>query len=91
MNKEDLENTEALLGVSNLASKLAYNSSLHDVSNPLHVEEFHIGFWYEEYQMDNERYLNKGMVWVKKQYGFNSPRLHKINELIKKGKLRRCQ
>ena len=32
MNKEDLENTEALLGMSNLASKLAYNSSLHDVS-----------------------------------------------------------
>jgi len=32
MNKEDLENTEALLGISNLASKLAHNSSLHDVS-----------------------------------------------------------
>ena len=67
------------------------NGFLHHVSNPLNIEEFHIGFWYEEYQMDSERYLNKGMIWVKKQYGFNSPRLHKINELINQGKLRRCQ
>jgi len=28
------------------------------------------------------------MIWVKKKYGFNSPRLHKINELIEAGKLR---
>ena len=52
------------------------NSFLQNVSNPLHIEDFHIGFWYEEYQMDNERYLNKGMIWVKKQYGFNNNHEH---------------
>lgn len=52
------------------------------------IEQFHIGFKYEELVKDTERYLNKGDVWVKKVYGFNSPRLFKINELIKKGKIR---
>ena len=58
---------------------------------PISIDDFHIGFWYEEYQMDSERYLNKGMIWVKKQYGFNSPRLFKIEKLIKEGKIRRLQ
>tara|TARA_R110000751_G_scaffold124978_1_gene226473 strand:+ start:363 stop:548 length:186 start_codon:yes stop_codon:yes gene_type:complete len=56
--------------------------------NKLVISDFHIGFIYEEYQIDSERYLNRGMIWVKKEYGFNSPRLHKINELLKEGKLR---
>jgi hypothetical protein len=57
-------------------------------ADKLVISDFHIGFIYEEYQIDSERYLNKGMIWVKKEYGFNSPRLHKINELLKEGKLR---
>ena len=64
------------------------NSSLDGVIHQLLISDFHIGFEYEELQMDSERYLNKGMIWVKKKYGFNSPRLHKINELIEAGKLR---
>lgn len=52
------------------------------------IEDFHIGFEYEELQPDSERYFSKGLIWVKKTYNFNSPRLHKINELIKQGKVR---
>lgn len=52
------------------------------------IEDFHIGFEYEEYQMDSNRYLNKGGIWVKKIYGFNSPRLYKVAQLIKQGKIR---
>lgn len=64
--------------------------SLHIVVHPLHISDFHIGFKYEEMQMDKERYLNKGEIWLRKEYGFNSPRLHKINELLESGKLRHC-
>ena len=53
------------------------------------IEDIHIGFEYEEYQLDSERYLNKGMIWVKKVYGFSSPRLHKMQKLIKKGSIRK--
>ena len=55
----------------------------------LKVEDFHIGFRYEEYQMDSERYLNKGMIWVEKEYTLTSPRLYKIKTLIEEGKLRK--
>lgn len=60
-------------------------------TSPISVEDFHIGFEYEEYEMDSERYLNKGMIWVRKTYAFNSPRLHKIQKLIQKGKIRHVQ
>ena len=73
--------------LENLVSK---NESLHLVSKPLHISDFHIGFKYMQYEMDSERYLNKGMIWVKKEYGFNSPRLHKIKELIDNGELHHC-
>ena len=41
------------------------------VKPPLSVEDFHIGFKYEEYQLDSARYLNKGMIWVNKKYGLS--------------------
>tara|TARA_R110002020_G_scaffold93530_2_gene225586 strand:- start:524 stop:850 length:327 start_codon:yes stop_codon:yes gene_type:complete len=60
------------------------------VSSSLLIEDFHIGFEYLQYEMDSERYLNKGMIWKKKKYGFDSPRLHKIKELIDNGEIARC-
>ena len=67
--------------------------SLHNVvgqSEQLSLSDFRVGFEYEELQMDSERYLNRGMIWVKKTYGLNSPRLHKIQKLIEEGKLRKA-
>lgn len=55
------------------------------------IEDFHIGYEYEELEMDKERYLNRGLIWVKKVYGFTSPRLWKINNLIIQGKIRKVQ
>ena len=60
-------------------------------SEQLSLSDFRVGFEYEELQMDSERYLNKGMIWVKKTYGLNSPRLHKIQKLLEEGKLRKAQ
>ena len=54
----------------------------------IRIQDFRIDFEYEEYQMDNERYFNKGMIWVKKIYGFDSPRLYKIQLLIDSKKVR---
>ncbi len=65
-------------------------NDIHIVSSSLRIEDFHIGFEYLQYEMDSERYLNKGMIWKKKKYGFNSPRLHKIKELIDNGEIARC-
>ena len=59
-------------------------------SEELSLSDFRVGFEYEELQMDSERYLNKGMIWVKKTYGLNSPRLHKIQKLLEEGKLRKA-
>ena len=59
-------------------------------SEQLSLSDFRVGFEYEELQMDSERYLNKGMIWVKKTYGLNSPRLHKIQKLLEEGKLRKA-
>ena len=69
----------------------AKNNEVFDlVSFSLRIEDFHIGFEYLQYEMDSERYLNKGMIWKKKKYGFDSPRLHKIKELIDNGELHHC-
>lgn len=59
-------------------------------SEQLSLSDFRVGFEYEELQMDSERYLNKGIIWVKKTYGLNSPRLHKIQKLLEEGKLRKA-
>lgn len=53
------------------------------------IEDFHIGFKYEEYEMDSERYLNRGMIWKTRTYTLTSPRLHKIKKLIEEGKIRK--
>lgn len=57
----------------------------------LSIEDFKIGFRYEELEQDRERYMNKGLIWVKKTYNFNSPRLFKMNKLLKKRRLRRVK
>ena len=54
----------------------------------INIKNFHIGFEYEQYQMDSERYFNKGMIWVKKTYSMTSPKLHKIEILINKKEVR---
>jgi hypothetical protein len=54
----------------------------------INIKNFHIGFEYEQYQMDGERYFNKGMIWVKKTYSMTSPKLHKIKILIDKKEVR---
>lgn len=51
-------------------------------NNPIRIEDFHIGFEYEQYELDSERYLNKGMIWVKKTYTMISPRFSKMQKLI---------
>ncbi len=65
------------------------NGVLGGVKDELTLADFRVGFNYEEHELDSERYLSKGMCWVKKTYGLNSPRLHKIDKLLKEGKLRR--
>ena len=60
-------------------------------NSPIKIEDFHIGFQYEEYQMDSERYLNKGMIWVRKTYTLTSPRLYKIQKLIDERKVRKIK
>ena len=89
LNKEQtaLEIKKIIDEVVKLVSK---NESLQLVSSSLRIEDFHIGFEYLQYEMDSERYLNKGMIWKKKKYGFDSPRLHKIKELIDNGEIARC-
>ena len=53
------------------------------------IEDIHIGFEYEQLQLDSARYLNQGMIWVKHTYNFNSPRLIKMAVLISEGKIRK--
>jgi hypothetical protein len=57
----------------------------------INITDFRIGFIYEQYEMDKNRYLNQGMVWTKKTYGLTSPRLHKIQKLINDKKVRNIQ
>jgi len=52
------------------------------------IEDVHIGFIYEELQLDNARYLSRGIIWVRKEYGFRSPKLSKMDLLCKQGKIR---
>tara|TARA_R110002126_G_scaffold205608_2_gene352928 strand:+ start:821 stop:994 length:174 start_codon:yes stop_codon:yes gene_type:complete len=52
------------------------------------IKDFHIGYEYQQLEQDKERYFNQGLIWVDKVYGFNSPRLHKIQKLIDKGLIR---
>ena len=52
------------------------------------VSDIHIGFIYEELELDKKRYLNKGLIWQRKEYGFKSPKLSKMDTLCKKGLIR---
>ena len=52
------------------------------------IQDVHIGFIYEELELDKERYLNKGLIWQRKEYGFKSPKLSKMDTLCKKGLIR---
>lgn len=55
------------------------------------LSDFRLDFEYEEKQLDNARYFGKGLIWIKKTYGLNSPRLHKIQKLISEGKIRKIK
>ena len=57
-------------------------------SPQIKLEDFHIGFEYEELIPDTERYLPSGVIWQKRVYCLNSPKLHKIEKYIKEGKVR---
>lgn len=57
----------------------------------LRVKDFHIGFEYEELEPDKARYINKGLIWVRKVYGFDSPKLTKIKKKIDDGVLRHVE
>lgn len=62
------------------------------MSDKLKISDFHIGFEYEELVTNPERYMPiYKKIWIKKTYGFNSPRLHKIERRIKCGLIRRPQ
>lgn len=52
------------------------------------IEDFHIGFEYEQYVLHSERYNNQGYIWLKKTYTKNSARFHKIQKLIDAGEVR---
>ena len=81
---------QGILELNNIVNQAKNNEVLDLVSSSLRIEDFHIGFEYLQYEMDSERYLNKGMIWKKKKYGFDSHRLHKIKELIDNGEIARC-
>jgi len=57
--------------------------------DPLSIEEFRVGFEYEEHVLDSQRYLSLGMIWKSRTYGCESPRLHKIQKQLDQGNLRR--
>ena len=82
-NKEEKE-------LLNFVNELYEAISVTHCCTELTLKDFHIGYRYEEYQFDSERYFNKGMIWVKKEYTLNSPRLNKIAKLLAEGKLRKC-
>lgn len=75
--------------ISNSTSKALNNIHIFNDHRPLRIEDFHIGFKYQEYEMDKSRYLNRGMIWVDKTYHLTSPRLHKISKSIEEKKIRR--
>ena len=79
----------ALVPIDDYNELVKNNGVLDGVKDELTLADFRVGFNYEEHELDSERYLSKGMCWVKKTYGLNSPRLHKIDKLLKEGKLRR--
>jgi hypothetical protein len=57
------------------------------------IEDFHIGFEYEEYVLchHGSRYLNNdGFEWKRRVYDFNSPKLLKIKKQIENGLVRHC-
>lgn len=80
LNKNVVDDSGWKRVLNRLKAKCFYN---------IEIEDFHIGFEYEELQMDGNRYLNQGMIWVKKTYGFTSPRLHKMQKLIEELKIRK--
>jgi len=55
----------------------------------LSIEDFKVGFEYEEHVLDSQRYLSRGMIWKSRIYGLGSPRLHKIQKQLDEGILRR--
>lgn len=58
-------------------------------SPQIKLEDFHIGFEYEELIPDSERYLPSGIIWRKRVYCLESPKLHKIKKYIEEGKVRK--
>ena len=51
------------------------------------IEDIHIGYKYLERDISDENYcrflkIKPRIRWVQKTYGFNSPRLHKMQKLI---------
>ena len=69
----------------NEVSKVVYTFTF---SNTIRIEDFHIGFEYQQLEIDSERYLNRGNVWKDKVYGYDSPRLYKIKKMIDDGLIR---
>ena len=61
---------------------------VYESNKKLRIEHFHIGFKYQQLIHDPNRYLNRGMIWVDKEYTLTSPRLFKIQQLIDEGKVR---
>ncbi len=58
-------------------------------SEKITIEEIHIGAKYMLWAKCTERYLNGGWSWVGLVYNFDSPRLHKMQELIEQGLIKR--
>lgn len=59
------------------------------------LEDFHIGFEYEELVTNSERYVvglgGAKHIWTKKVYSLKSARLGKIDQLIELGKIRKVK
>ena len=58
-------------------------------SEKITIEEIHIGAKYMLWSKDTGRYLNRGYTWYSLIYDWNSPRLHKMQELIEQGLIKR--
>ena len=55
------------------------------------IEDFHIGFEYEELVKCHHGYgllSQQTMEWKRRKYDFNSPKLLKMNKYIEEGRVR---
>lgn len=87
MVKDEVKGYSLIMNCSNSIFKfLNFDEELNE---EIKIEDFHIGFEYEELIPDHERYLPNGPTWMKRIYSYESPKLMKIKKYIDEGKVRK--